>query len=281
MMLLNSVYNEFLKIAARPRSYISLLAVSILVGVILFALKADGLSFITLLTSSFEQTLTFNGSILNGSLVAFIVLQMLIIHIPLLIALVTGDMVSGEAAMGTLRMLGTKPISRTNLLLSKFIAGNIYTLIILIWLAAMSLGAGKILFGVGDLMVLNSDGLVILQQDDIGWRFFGAFVVAYLSLVTVATLSTTLSCFTDNSIGPIVVTMSIIILFTIINTLDVGVFDTIRPFLFTTHMAAWRSFFEDPLPVSDILKSVGILSAHIVILMGTAMYKFTKKDILS
>ena len=281
MMLLNSVYNEFLKIAARPRSYISLLAVSILVGVILFALKADGLSFITLLTSSFEQTLTFNGSILNGSLVAFIVLQMLIIHIPLLIALVTGDMVSGEAAMGTLRMLGTKPISRTNLLLSKFIAGNIYTLIILIWLAAMSLGAGKILFGVGDLMVLNSDGLVILQQDDIGWRFIGAFVVAYLSLVTVATLSTTLSCFTDNSIGPIVVTMSIIILFTIINTLDVGVFDTIRPFLFTTHMAAWRSFFEDPLPTSDILKSVGILSAHIVILMGTAIYKFTKKDILS
>ena len=281
MMLLNSVYNEFLKIAARPRSYISLLAVSILVGVILFALKADGLSFITLLTSSFEQTLTFNGSILNGSLVAFIVLQMLIIHIPLLIALVTGDMVSGEAAMGTLRMLGTKPISRTNLLLSKFIAGNIYTLIILIWLAAMSLGAGKILFGVGDLMVLNSDGLVILQQDDIGWRFIGAFVVAYLSLVTVATLSTTLSCFTDNSIGPIVVTMSIIILFTIINTLDVGVFDTIRPFLFTTHMAAWRSFFEDPLPTSDILKSVGILSAHIFILMGTAIYKFTKKDILS
>jgi ABC-2 type transport system permease protein len=280
-MLLNSIYNEFIKIAAKPRSYISLLAVSILVGVILFALKADGLSYISLLTSSFEQTLSFNGDILNGSLVAFIVLQMLIIHIPLLIALVTGDMVSGEAAVGTLRMLGTKPISRINLLLSKFIAGNIYTLIVLIWLAIMSLGAGKLLFGNGDLMVLNSDGLVILQQDDIAWRFLGAFMVAYLSLVTVATLSTTLSCFTDNSIGPIVVTMSVIILFTIINTLDVRVFDSIRPFLFTTHMASWRSFFEDPLPKADILKSIALLLLHIIVLMGTAFYKFSKKDILS
>jgi ABC-2 type transport system permease protein len=280
-MLLNSIYNEFIKIAAKPRSYISLLAVSILVGVILFALKADGLSYISLLTSSFEQTLSFNGDILNGSLVAFIVLQMLIIHIPLLIALVTGDMVSGEAAVGTLRMLGTKPISRINLLLSKFIAGNIYTLIVLIWLAIMSLGAGKLLFGNGDLMVLNSDGLVILQQDDIAWRFLGAFMVAYLSLVTVATLSTTLSCFTDNSIGPIVVTMSVIILFTIINTLDVRVFDSIRPFLFTTHMASWRSFFEDPLPKADILKSIAILLLHIIVLMGAAFYKFSKKDILS
>ncbi len=280
-MLLNSIYNEFIKIAAKPRSYISLLAVSVLVGVILFALKVDGLSYISLLTASFEQTLLFNGNILNGNLVAFIVLQLLIIQIPLLIALVTGDMISGEAAMGTLRMLGTKPISRSQLLLSKFIAGYIYTLVILIWLALMSLGLGRFIFGLGDILVLNSDGLVILQQGDTNWRFASAFLIAFLSLITVATLSTTLSCFTDNSIGPIVTTMSIIILFTIINTMDVKVFDPIRPFLFTTHMASWRSFFEQPLRLNEILSSIGILVLHIVGLMGIALYKFTKKDILS
>ena len=165
-MLLNSIYNEFIKIAAKPRSYISLLAVSVLVGVILFALKVDGLSYISLLTASFEQTLLFNGNILNGNLVAFIVLQLLIIQIPLLIALVTGDMISGEAAMGTLRMLGTKPISRRQLLLSKFIAGYIYTLVILIWLALMSLGLGRFIFGLGDILVLNSDGLEVLSPFD-------------------------------------------------------------------------------------------------------------------
>jgi ABC-2 type transport system permease protein len=280
-MLRNSIYNEIIKIAARPRSYISLLAVGVLTGVILFAMKSDGLSYISLVTASFEQTLSFSGNVLNGNLVAFIILQMLVIHIPLLIALVTGDMVSGEAAAGTLRMLGTKPISRISLMLSKFIAGYVYTLIVLVWLAILSLGAGILLFGTGDVIVLNSDGLVVLQESDVGWRFAGAFAVAFLSLATVAALSGTLSCFTDNSIGPIVVTMSVIILFTIINTLDVSVFDRVRPFLFTTHMASWRSFFEDPLPKSSIISSMLILILHIAVFMGAAFYQFSKKDIRS
>ena len=118
MMFWKSTYNEFIKIGAKPRSYLGLAAITVLVGVILFALKMDGLSVISFITSSFEQTLSFEGNILNGNLIAFIILQMLIIHIPLLIALVTGDLVSGEAAMGTIRLLLTKPVSRTSILLS-------------------------------------------------------------------------------------------------------------------------------------------------------------------
>ncbi|MEI6411253.1 MAG: ABC transporter permease subunit [Bacteroidota bacterium] len=280
-MFWKSTYNEFLKIAAKPRSYISLAAITALVSVILFAMKVDGKAYIGFITTAFEQTLTFEGNVLNGNLIGFIILQMLIIHIPLLVALVTGDLVSGEAAMGSLRMLATKPISRSSLLLSKFFAGGAYTLVILIWLGIMAIGVGHLLFGVGDLMVLNSDGLVILQENDVAWRFACGFGVAYLALLTVATLSITLSCFSDNSIGPIVMTMAVIIFFTIIGTLDVPVFDHIRPYLFTTHMVAWRSFFEDPLPVETIKQSVLILLAHIGVLLGIALYKFNKKDILS
>jgi ABC-2 type transport system permease protein len=280
-MLLKSVHNEFIKIAAKPRSYLGMLAITVLVAVIHFALKADGLSFISFVTSSFEQTLSFEGNLLNGNLVAFIILQMLIIHIPLLVALVTGDLVSGEAATGTIRILITKPISRSDLLLSKFIAGGVYTFCIILWLGIMSVLLGKILFGSGDLMVMNSDGLVILQQADVNWRYFGAFAVAFLALLTVSSLSICLSCFTDNSIGPIVSTMAIIILFTIIGTLDVKIFDPVRPFLFTTHMAAWRSFFDEPFPVSGILRSVVILIVHNVLLISIAIIKFNRKDITS
>jgi ABC-2 type transport system permease protein len=131
------------------------------------------------------------------------------------------------------------------------------------------------------LMVLNSDGLVILQDADINWRYVGGFAVAFLALLTVSSLSICLSCFSDNSIGPIVITMAIIILFTIIGTLDVTIFDNIRPYLFTTHMASWRSYFEDPLPVVDIYKSVIILLVHNVVLITVALVKFNKKDITS
>jgi ABC-2 type transport system permease protein len=244
-------------------------------------MKADGGSFISFVTASFEQTLSFNGNILNGNLIAFIILQMLIIHIPLLVALVTGDLISGEAAMGTVRMLASKPISRTSIVLSKFIAGAVYTLILTIWLGFLALIVAKWIFGAGDLIVLNSDGLVILQEQDIMWRYGLAFMVAFLSLLTISTLSICLSAFADNSIGPIVSTMAIIILFTIIGSLDVSVFDTIKPYLFTTHMASWRSFFEDPIPTSKIIQSVVILLVHNVILVFVAIVKFNKKDITS
>lgn len=280
-MFWKSTQNELIKIAAKRRSYIGLVALTMLVGVILFAMKIDGLAYISFITTPFEQTLSLQGNVLNGNLMAYLILQMLIIHVPLLVALVTGDLVSGEAAMGTLRILATKPISRTSLILSKFLAGNIYTLVILVWLAIMALGIGRLLFGTGDLMILNSEGLVILQNHDVLWRFLSGFGIAYLSLVTIATLSITLSCFTDNSIGPIVTTMAIIILFTIVGTLDVPVFDAVRPFLFTTHMMAWRSFFEDPVQKNEIIISATVLIIHIVCLLGIALYKFNRKDILS
>ncbi len=280
-MLLKNTYNEFVKILAKPRSYLGIGALTLLIGIILFAMKADGSSFISFVTSSFEQTLSFNGNILNGNLIAFIILQMLIVHIPLLVALVTGDLISGEAAMGTVRMLATKPISRTNIILSKFIAGAVYTLILTIWLGFLALIVSKWIFETGDLIVLNSDGLVILKSDDILWRYGLSFLVAYLALLTISTLSICLSAFAENSIGPIVSTMAIIILFTIIGSLDVSVFDNIKPYLFTTHMASWRSFFEDPVPWGRIQESIIILLVHIVVLVSVAIIKFNKKDITS
>jgi ABC-2 type transport system permease protein len=280
-MLLKNTYNEFIKIVAKPRSYLGIGALTLLVSIIIFAMKIDGKSIISFVTASFENSISFNGHVLNGNLIAFIILQMLIVHVPLLVALVTGDLISGEAAMGTIRMLATKPISRSQIVLSKFIAGAIYTFVITIWLGFLALFVSRFIFGSGDLIVLNSDGLVILKDVDVLWRFGLGFCVAFLALLTVSSLSICLSAFTENSIGPIVATMSVIILFTIIGSLDVTVFDSIKPYLFTTHMASWRSFFEDPVPMKGIFQSVLILIIHNVVFVAIALYKFSKKDIKS
>ena len=114
MIFWKNTYNELIKIAAKPRSYIGIAAITVIVGIIQFAMKVDGQNFISFMTRPFEQTLIFQGKILNGNLVSYIVLQMLIVHVPLLVALVTGDLVSGEAATGSIRLLVTKPISRTS-----------------------------------------------------------------------------------------------------------------------------------------------------------------------
>jgi len=279
--MLTIIRTELVKIASRPRSYIGFIAITIIVSIIHLAMYKDGESYIGFITQGFDQSFLMEGKIMNGNLVCFIILQTLILQIPLLVALVTGDLVSGEAASGTIRFLLTRPVSRTGILFSKFIAGGIYTFILLIWLGILALGIGLLLFGEGDLIVLKSDEIIILQQDDVLWRFMSALAAAFLALVLVATFSMLLSCFSDNSIGPIITTMAVIILFTIIGTMDIPLFDKIKPFLFTTHMIIWKSFFDNPLPVSQIIESIVIMILHIVVFILIAWYHFRRKDILS
>ncbi|GAB1396833.1 hypothetical protein MASR1M65_16110 [Saprospiraceae bacterium] len=75
--------------------------------------------------------------------------------------------------------------------------------------------------------------------------------------------------------------MAIIILFTIIGTLDIPLFDHIKFFLFTTHMIVWRNLFDNPLDLNLIFTSVGILIGHIFVFNALAFYYFKRKDIQS
>ncbi len=275
------VLTECQKIAAKPRSYIGLIAISIIVGLIHLAMFLDGMNYISFVTGPIQTAFILEGNVLNGNLVCFIILQTLIIQIPLLVALVTGDLISGEAAMGTLRLLATKPISRMQIVLSKFMAGAVYTFILLFWLGIISLGLGLLFFGSGDLIVLKSEEMVVIPGDQTLWRFYCAFGIAFLSLLVVASFSMALSCFADNSIGPIISTMAVIILFTIIGTMEIPFFDLIKPYLFSTHMVIWRNFFDAPLPIEQIQNSVLVLVLHIVFFLSVSIIVFKKKDILS
>jgi ABC-2 type transport system permease protein len=89
------------------------------------------------------------------------------------------------------------------------------------------------------------------------------------------------SSLVENAIGPIVSTMAVIIVFIIISAIDINIFDTIRPFLFTTYMNSWRLFFDDPVNIPEIIKSVGVLLIHIVVFLGFTTLIFRRKDILS
>lgn len=278
---MNLIGVELYKIFTKPRSYLGFAAIGLIILLIEFALFLDGRSYLQFIFQSMAQTFEIHGEILNGHLVAFIILQTLIVQMPLLVALVTGDTISGEASGGTLRLMLTRPISRSRFLWAKYIAGSIYTISLVIWLGILALVVGRLVFGAGDLVVLKSEELVILRSADVLWRFGVAFLIAIISLNVVCALSMMLSAFTDNSVTPIVATMAIIIICTIIGTIEVPLFDLIKPFLFTTHMIVWRSMFDQIIDIPMVLKSIGILVGHIVLFMGITFYYFNQKDILS
>jgi ABC-2 type transport system permease protein len=275
------IYVELMKIFTKPRSYIGFLSITAVIVLIQFAIWVDGRNYIDFMLQTMRQSFDITGNILNGNLVCFIILQTLIMQMPLMVALVTGDQISGEAASGTIRLLATKPYSRGQILAAKYFAGTMYTVALVLWLGILALGVSRLIFGHGDIIVVKTDALGIVRDADLLWRFFGAFFIAVISLILVSTFSLMLSCFTDNSIGPIIVSMSVIIVFTIIGTLEVPVFDHIKPLLFTTHMVIWRNMFYDPLPIGQILTSISVLLLHIGVFLGVAFYYFTRKDIQS
>lgn len=240
---------------------------------------ADGQAYLDFLTQSLNQSFAIEGMDFNGNLVGFIILQTLIIQMPLLVALVSGDAISGEIQGGTIRSLLTKPVSRSRIVWAKFIAAELYTLLLILWLGVLAWVGSLFIFGHGDLVVLKSDALVIVRSADTAWRFLAAFGLAFVSLSVVVALSFLLSAFAENSIAPIIITMSIILLFTIIGTFDIPVFNKIKPFLFTTHMIIWRNFFDRPLPLAQIAASTGVLFLHIATFLSVTLFYFHKKDI--
>jgi ABC-2 type transport system permease protein len=271
---------ELYKIFKKWRTYIGFMAIAVLVPIIQIALLIEGEKYLEFMTQNLQQTFVFVGNLLNGYLIAFIVLGSFWIHIPFLITLVTGDLLAGEATSGTYRMLITRPVSRTKLITAKYIAGLLYSHGLVLWLAIVSLGLGIILFGTGELIVIGNK-IIIFAKDDILWRFMLAYGYAALSMSVVASLAFLLSSLVENAIGPIVSTMAIIIVFTVLSALNFDFFQSLRPYLFTNYMANWRSFFDDPIDLQEVVKAGLVLLGHSVFFFGLTLFLFRRKDILS
>lgn len=272
---------ELFKIFKRPRTYIAFVAIAVIVFLIQLAFYVDGGAYISFLMQSIESDFHVEGKILNGYFICYFILQTLLIHVPLLIALIGGDMIAGEANMGTLRLLISKPISRASLITGKFIATMVYTLLLLVWMAILSLGLSMLIFGTDDLLLFKGEEVVLLLKSDILWRYVAAFGFAAIAMTTVAALSFFLSLFAENSIGPIVSTMSVVIVFTILTSIDLPLFNAMKPYLFTSHMLGWKGFFDDEIFYSSIARSAIFLLAHIGGLLGLSLVIFKKKDVLS
>jgi ABC-2 type transport system permease protein len=286
---------ELFKIFKRPRTYISFGAIAAMILIIQLGLKFDGKSYLQLMMSGISDSFFVPyDMILNGYLVAFVILNTLLIHVPLLVALVAGDEIAGEANMGTLRLLLTRPVSRTQLMLAKFMASVIYTVMLLVWMAILALFLSILFFGTNDMLIARNEVMEQIGRDDILWRYMAAFGYAAVALSTVAALAFLLSVFAENSIGPIVSTISIVIVLTILSEMKIPLYDnSVKPYLFTSHMLAWKGFFYskanadgqavkgsiENLPA--IFRSLSVLISYIILFVGSAILVFNRKDILS
>jgi len=291
----NLLQIELYKIFRKPRTYLAFAIIAAFIFLIQLGLLVNGKDWMKFMLGSLDETMNIDyNKLINGYAVCFFVLNLLLVHVPILVALVAGDVVSGEASMGTLRLLAAKPVSRTQIILAKYLATAVYVFALLFWIAVVSLVISIAVFGQNDLIVAKENGLQLIESSDVLWRYFCAFGFAFIAMMVVAAISLLLSVLSENSIGPIVATVGIIIVCTLVSEMEIPIYQKyIKPYLFTTYMLGWKGFFyigstEDGETIKGsiqympgILKSIAALLIYIVALVGTSVFIFRKKDILS
>ncbi|MEA3476653.1 MAG: ABC transporter permease subunit [Bacteroidota bacterium] len=278
--MLRLIHIELIKVFAKQRSYIALLAIFVIIALTFTAVIFEGQNMLDFFIQNLKEAFYMQGNLVNAYMISYIILNFLWIHIPLLIVLVTGDLLAGEAHSGTFRILLTRPVSRTKIVSAKYIAGFVYTLIIILFMFLLSLGGGLLLLGEGDLIVIMG-AINIIPVDDILWRFAAAYAYGFLGMATVASLSILLSAMSNNSLGPILMTMAIIIIFTLVTTLNIGIFEVLKPFMLTSYLESWQSFFSFRVDLSGVLIDAGVLLIHILVFYLLTLWVFNKKDILT
>jgi len=276
------VKNEIIKIFGRWRSFIGFIAIGVLLPLILWGFKTGSEGIDRSMTRQLQDTFIIVGSVFNSFLVTHLVMNFLWVHIPILVTLVAGDVVASEGSSGTFRIYLTRPVSRFKILFAKLITTYIYTGVLISFGAVLSLGLGSLMLGTGDLIIFH-EGILILPPSTALLRFGLSFLFSAGLMCVVASLSFMFSTMVNNGIGPMVGAMAVILVGLAISNIPINadVFVMIRPYLFTSYFDIWQMAFYDPIPWSDIGKSVFVLALYMIGFIGISFTVFLRKDILS
>ena len=274
---------EWVKTFRKIRTYLGFLAVGfflplVFVGIKLSGGELDAGQFREL--SRLSDQFVILGNLFNCFFVSQFMMMTFFVHIPFLIVLVGADMVAGEATAGTLRMIMVRPPSRMMIITAKIIISIAYTAMLIGFMAMLSLGIGYLLFGSGELLIADN-GIYIIPASEALWRTLFAFFLGFLAMTVVAALSFLFSVLVENAIGPIVGAMVVVIISLIISQVPIGLFETIRPYLFTTYSSVWMKMYEGVINWTEVLQWVGYLLIYIIGFFSLAYILFQRKDILS
>jgi len=275
---------EIYKTFSRWRTYISFTVIVLIVILTEVVMKLSAGEIIYRMMRPFQKDFLISGNILNAWFVTAFIMNSLHIHIPFLLTLVAGDMVSGEANSGTIRFVLIRPPSRSRIITTKYLTALFYTAGLVTFFGLVCVSLGLPLFGSGDLIVhhYGKFDIAFIPESEIPLRILLAFLAAIWSMTVVASIAFLFSTLAENSIGPIIGTMAVVIVFLIFGNLPLDFFRTLRPYLFTTYMVnLWQQFLNIPIPWQEIVRSAMILGLHNAGLFLIAFFIFRRKDIKS
>jgi len=211
----------------------------------------------------------------TGLVAPFLVLFFMSIWgLPLITALVAGDIVASESHNGTLKTILTRSRERGQVFAAKVLASFSYVIVVVFAMGAVGLVAGSLAFGFHPLTSLSGakvsawHGLVLLGAS------LGVYV---LPLAGVAAFGLMLSTVTRNSAASVVGTLMFALLMQLIGVLP-GT-ESFRPYLLGTQFDAWHGFLRVPADFAPVGRAAWVCALYIVTPLVGAYLVFLRRDV--
>lgn len=193
------------------------------------------------------------------------------------VALFCGDTVAGEAGWASLRYLLAVPVPRARLLRQKLIVALGYAALAVVSLPLMSLIAGTVAFGWGDVR-LPTGGATVPSGEALR-RMVIIVAYALISQLVVAALAFFLSVSTDSPLGAVGGAVGLVIVSNILDA--VTALGGWRNFLPTHWMFAWIDVLQPSIQWAGMAQGAAISVSYAVVLLALAFRRFQGKDIVS
>ena len=277
--MINLFYNELIKALYKRRTYISFILITLLIPVIVYAIDYGAISLQNKIYGQMQDSFIFIGSIVNGYLATYLIIAILITHMPFLSTIIPSEIISGEYSKGTFRIYLTRPISRSSVFISKMLVVFLYTTTMMCYFFFYSLFVSYLILGGGELIVFHK-GILLLSDEDIIWRFWLSFAFSNLVMISVSSLCLLFSSFSKNSVTPIISTISIVFIGTAISFIPIDIFELIDPYLFTGYIDIFLLAFYDPVPYDIFMDCFVVCFLWSALFISIAYYNFTYRDIL-
>lgn len=268
---------EIYKLFKQSKTYYALGALFMIEAVVMVSAYFEGNNIIEILLDNLRKSFYFEGTLVNGSLLVYLLLNTLWFHLPLILMIVVSGTLTAEYKDRTLQTIMLQPVVKWKYILSKYIVAILFTLVVVFFLAVTSFGLSYGIFGKGDLIVyLNT--LNFFKSADAIYRLKWAFASGALSMVFFSVSSLTLAVIFKEATKTWIIAAFFLILSNILLKLDFGS-DVYNHFFFAKMNDTWQYYFYNSIPWNLILHNSLILTLYTLLFMGAGVYIFHKKDI--
>ena len=213
----------------------------------------------------------------NGLFLVFTAITVAIpFFLPLVVGVVPGDSIAGEAGLGTLRYLLTVPVARGRVLLVKTLAVATFTAVAVLVVALAGLVMGAVLFGMHALVLLSGDTVGV---GDALLRTLGVVLYVTIALFGLAAGGLFISSLTENAIAAMAATVGIVILSALLDA--VPQLSGIHPALLTHNWLGYGELLRRSISFSDLARWTALHLAYAAVFLSLAWSRMVSKDVTS